>query len=219
MENENKTQQLNQLFEEWEQKVPEYLGKFVKDGILNEKLYNKAAHKILFIEKEPNNPGQEPGDFREWWKDNITHGFSFRIAEWAYGILNNFPEFDSIWENNAMYNEVIHKIAFMNIKKSGGKGVSDYNEMIKHLNQNIEFIHREIEIISPDIVITGVSWPELLEELFPKLHWVKTGYQIKIARNKNYKIIDFYHPSSRTAPPASYCLLQNIIKSQAFITL
>ena len=73
---QNKTEQLNQLFDEWEQTVSEYKGKFVRDGIINEQFYETASPKILFIAKEPNNPKQDAGDFREWWKEEISHAFS-----------------------------------------------------------------------------------------------------------------------------------------------
>ena len=93
---QNKTEQLNQLFDEWEQTVSEYKGKFVRDGIINEQFYQIASPKILFIAKEPNDPEQTAWDFRELWKADISRTFSFRIAEWSYGILNSFPEYNPL---------------------------------------------------------------------------------------------------------------------------
>ena len=158
---QNKTEQLNQLFDEWEQAIPEYKDKFVRDGIINEKIYQTTSPKILFIMKEPNNPKQNPGDFREWWKDEIKYAFSYRIAEWSYGLLNNFPQFDDIWAKNDSAHDAIQHIAFINIKKSGGGGNSEYNRMIEHLKINFDFLYRQIAIISPDIIITGTSWNKL----------------------------------------------------------
>ena len=57
-----KTEQLNLLFKNWETEIPEYKGKFIQDGINNEDLYLKAATKVLFLTKEPNNPNQEAGN-------------------------------------------------------------------------------------------------------------------------------------------------------------
>jgi hypothetical protein len=215
-----KTEQLNSLFDEWVEKVPEYKNKFIRDGIINEQLYNSASKKILFIAKEPNDPKQEEAwDFREWWNKGLKYAFSYRIAEWSYGLLNNFPEYDEIWNKNNLAHEAIQYIAFMNIKKSGGTGNSEFNNMIEHIKQNISFIHRQIEIIEPEIIITGTSWNELRDELFPNLGWLKSGYDIDISKFKKSKVIDFYHPSSRTPPAASYSLLQNIVGSQAFLAL
>jgi hypothetical protein len=211
-----KTQQLNQLFDEWENTISEYKGKFVRDGIINEKLYSLTSPKILFITKEPNNPKQEANDFREWWINEIAYSFSYRIAEWSYGLINNFPQYDEIWKTKDSAHKAIQHIAFMNIKKLGGGGNSEYNRMMNHLKMNFKFIHRQIKIILPDIIIIGVTWPELRNALFPDIKWQNSGYAIAIGRYNNAKVIDFYHPSSRNAPSASYSLLQNIVNSENF---
>lgn len=216
---QNKTQQLNQLFDEWEQTVSEYQGKFVRDGIINEQFYETASPKILFITKEPNNPKQEAGDFREWWKEEIAHSFSYRLSEWSYGLLNNFPQYDDIRTKKDSALKAIQSIAFMNIKKSGGAGNSDYERMVEHVKMNFNFLHRQIDIISPDIIITGTSWNELRDGLFPNIKWAKSGYDILIGKHNKAKVIDYYHPSSRTAPAASYSLLQNIISHNNFKSL
>lgn len=219
MKSIDKTEQLNQLFEEWENSIPEYKNKFIKDGIINEELFQNANQKILFIEKEGNNPKQEAGDFREWWKTEVFYGFSYRLAEWSYGIMNSFPAFDTIWENEKLYHKMIQQIALVNIKKSGGTGNSDFSEMMRHLQMNKEFLCREIDIINPEIIITGVTWNELLHGLFPGKEWIKSGYTILLSRCKNARVIDFYHPSARNGPAASYSLMQNVVKSDAFQNL
>ena len=156
----SKTELLNDLFDRWENTIPEYQGKFVKDGIVDEQLFAFAQTKVLFIAKEPNNPNQDAGDFREWWRDEIAYTFSYRIAEWSYGLLNNFPQYDDIWANKGFAHKAIQSIAFMNIKKSGGLGNSEYDRMLEHLEKNFDFLHQQIDIISPDIIITGTSWTE-----------------------------------------------------------
>jgi len=216
---QSKTEQLNQLFDDWERAIPEYKDKFVRDGIINEKIYQTASPKILFIMKEPNNPKQDPGDFREWFKDEIKYAFSYRIAEWSYGLLNNFPQYDDIWTKKDSAHKAIQYIALMNIKKSGGGGNSEYTRMMEHVKINFDFLHRQIAIILPDIIITGTSWPVLRDGLFPNINWVKSGYDILIGKYNNAKVIDYYHPSSRTAPAASYSLLQNIASSDKFKSL
>lgn len=215
---ENKTELLSKLFNEWEETIVGYKDKFVRDGIIDEQEYDSARKKILFITKEPNNPEQKPGDYSQWWKQGLQYGFSIRIAEWAYGILNDFPQYDDIDHESKC--KAIRQIALLNIKKIGGAGVSDYNSMITHLKTNHDFLHRQIEIIKPNIIITGVSWPELLAALFPDItKWQSSGYGVKIGKYNDAKIIDYYHPSSRTAPAASYSLLQNIFSSKQFNAL
>jgi len=219
----SKTKQLNQLFQDWEEAIPEYKGHFVKDGIVNEDLYDNTIPKILFITKEPNNPEQEENDFRVWWEDEIRYTFSHRIAEWSYGIIKNFPPYDQIKGSDDNKLEALHRVAFMNVKKSGGGGTAKHSELIKHIKMNQEFIHKEIGIIEPDIIILGLSTREIRGEVFPELKekWMRSGYDIAINRYEystgGYaKMIDFYHPSARNGASASYSLLQNVIESSVF---
>ncbi len=215
----SKTEQLDSLFDEWEQIIPEYKGKFVRDGIINEQFYQTPTPKILFIMKELNNPKQKEFDFREWWKEKIKYAFSHRIAEWSYGLLNKFPEYKEIRSNkNAAHNAIQH-IAFMNIKKTGGGGNSELNRMLEQVKINFYFLHRQIEIIEPDIIITGISWKKLRNRLFPDVKWQESGYDIAIGKFKNSKVIDFYHPSSRISPATLYNLLKNVIASDNFKSL
>jgi len=85
-----------------------------------------------------------------------------------------------------------------------------------HTRKSFDFIHQEIGIIEPEIIILGISWKKIRTELFPKLEWKNSGYDVAIAKYKKSKIIDFYHPSSRNAPSAAYSLLQNIIRSKQY---
>jgi hypothetical protein len=215
-EMETKTEKLDQLFKVWEDDISAYKGKFIKDGIINEPLYDNALRKILFIEKEPNDPNQESWDFREWWNKEVVFPFSYRIAEWSYGLLNDFPSYDTIWATDNAPQNVIKQIAFINIKKSGGSGNSSYEELMEHVKQNHKYLLEEIMIINPEIIVTGLSWGDLRNELFGSLEWKGSGYDVAIARFHDMKVIDFYHPSSRNAPAASYSLLQNILQSANF---
>jgi len=214
-----KTEQLNQLFDEWEETVPGYKNKFIRDGVINEELYASAIPKILYVAKEPNNPDQKAGDFREWWKEEIAYTFSYRLTEWSFGLLNDFPQYDNIWTDKELTKRAIHSIALMNIKKSGGGGSAEYVSMMEHVKTNFIFLHRQIKIVSPDIIILGTSWSELRNGLFPNIKWTSSGYVRSIGRHENARVIDYYHPSSRTPPAASYSLLQNIVQSDNFKNL
>lgn len=214
-----KTEQLDELFIKWEKETPGYKGHFVRDGIINEDLYKQTKPKILFITKEPNNPKQLPDDFRTWWLETLECAFSYRIAEWSYGLQNDFPQYDEIWKRKGSAKEAIQKIAFMNVKKIGGEGSSEFKTIMDTLIENFENIHQQIKIINPEIIIIGLSWKDARNALFPNVNWIKCGYDRNIGKFNNYKIIDFYHPSSRNAPAAAYSLLQNIIQSNQFENL
>lgn len=214
----SRNDQLNKLFVEWKKQYSASEN-FVKDGVINENKYEAAKIKVLVITKEPNDPDKQAIDFREWWnEDELYFAFSNRIAEWSYGILNKFPSYDEIWSgtgsNKAL--DAIQHIAFMNVKKSGGLGSSVQKIINKYIERDFSFIHKQIKIIDPEIIIIGMSWERTVELLFPKINWINSGYATYIGKYENAVVIDFYHPSARNGVAASYSLLQNIIQSKPF---
>ncbi|MDX2189568.1 MAG: hypothetical protein SFY32_06875 [Bacteroidota bacterium] len=205
----------NNFFKKWEDISEEYVSKIVKDGIINTSEYKVISPKILFICKEPNDPEQNPGDFREWWKEGAFGSFSYRISEWAFGLINNFPPFSEISKSNA-YDSYLQKIALINIKKIGGTGNANHSEIMKHFLVSKELLKKQIQIINPEIIVLCLSFNyEIRQELFG-FDFENCGYNIEVGKYENYRIIDFYHPSSRNAPPAAYSLLQNVYKSEMF---
>lgn len=216
-----KTQQLDDLFERWRRSDKEFSNRFVSDGIINESLYVSAPSKILFIEKDPNDPYQsEDWDFRKLWNEKISNSFSHRIAEWAFGILNRseehrFPEYDDIWIDENNVHLALRKIAFVNVKKSGGGGNAVYEDIKNHTCRFKEMIYKEIEIIEPEFIVLGLSWPDIRNDLFPG-KWGKSGYGIEISKYNGAKVIDFFHASARGSASAYYCLLQSVFQSDKF---
>ena len=212
-----KTDQLNNLFDEWERNYSPYKGKLTRDGIINELLFNekKAKEKgVLFIAKEPNDKDQSGWDFRKWWNDEpLYRSFSHRLAEWGYGVTNDFPEY---WEATENRKAGITSIAFMNLKKSGGTGTANDINISKAINETSPWLLQEIEIIDPDIIIgCGLLkkyWKGFLEEL----KWIPSGFDTNIAMWNNIKIIDYWHPSNRYPRVMNYCTLGAITKSNAF---
>lgn len=215
------TEKMEHLFAEWENTVDGHNGRFVKDCIINEKAWEQINPKILFVAKEANQSGnQQPGDFRnDWITETKDYPFKCRIAEWSYGIINNFPSFDSIANTVADHREMLNRIAFLNIKKTGGGGTQS-EELGNHFNKNLSFLKRQIEIISPDIIILALSFTKNFNAgLFDEMVWKGSGYGINVGKWKNAKLIDFYHPSSRNTPNAAYSLLQNVVYSDVFKSL
>ena len=214
-----KTQHLQKLFSKWKNEVDLFQSEaFFEDGIINEELYeeNEPGKKLLFIAKEPNEKDKKGGgSFTEEWNVEAppTYNFAQRLSEWAYGIINDFPPYESI-ENKLSY---LRRIAFMNVKKSGGGGFTDNKEMYRIVKPQCPFILKEINIIEPDIIVACLSFAEgLMEDIFGKVQFINSGYNVKIGRYNNSRIINFYHPSSRNVPVAMYSLLQNVVRSEAF---
>lgn len=211
-----KNTNLDKLFNEWIKRYPKYENKFVSDGIIDEIQFNNTFPKLLFIAKEPNSPDQLSDDFREWWSGGVHDNFSYRICEWAFGLLNNFPDLNKINNDRSIY---IKKIAFMNLKKIGGKSTVKYDVLTKTVNEEKEFIRKEIDIIKPDIIIGGVGHEKYWKVIFDGIEFRNSGFDIKIARYGNYKIIHYYHPSYRVPRAMSYSLLGRIFNSDGFKNL
>jgi len=217
-----KTEKLTNLFDSWKSKF--YANDdFYKDGIINETLYESANRKLLYITKEPNAVNHEKNEDRsfvtEWNTTVPTYPFSHRIAEWTYGILNKFPVYSEA-AKNAMKNEMLKKIAFMNLKKSGGTGNSEKETFAALMKdkKHLEFIHEQISIINPELIIFGLaSWHGLVEKSFADIVWNDDySYHVKTGMLGTKKVINFYHPSARNVPAASYSLLENVMKTQGF---
>lgn len=227
-----KTAQLDLLFNRWEVSIPEYKGRFVKDGIIKEDVWDETFPKILFIAKEPNHfENPVAGDFRQDWNNGTIYPFAYRIAEWTFGILNDFKEFGEIeykrHKPNSLYQSYLQKISFMNLKKLGGGGVCDGKQLLAHIKTegHLQFVQDEIEIIDPEIIILGLSWgsaeAKTKELILPGINKAleQCNYSIEVGKLGKIKIIDFYHPSSRNSPSAAYSLLQNVMNSHKFKSL
>lgn len=105
----------------------------------------------------------------------------------------------------------------MNVKKSGGGSFTDLDELYAIVKPQCNFILKEIGIINPDIIVACISFAEhLIEDIFGKVAFKNSGYNVTVGRYNNSRIINFYHPSSRNVPAAMYSLLQNVVQSEVF---
>ena len=214
-----KTEKLDALFERWQEEFPEYKGKFVKDGIIAEEVFEKQELKLLFVAKESNDPDQTEGDFREWWSMEVKYMFSHRICEWAFGLLKGFPPLTELSYENQERIRVMKSIAFMNLKKIGGKANADYEAIENTIVRERHLILEEIEIIEPDVIVGGVGKSEFWKILFPSLSFTDSGFDVNVARIGSSKLLDYYHPSYRVPRSMSYCLLHDVCTSKVFSNL
>ncbi|MEP0862296.1 MAG: hypothetical protein HRF52_12750 [Ignavibacterium sp.] len=210
--------ELNKLFEEWEQKFPNYKGKFVKDGILDEQLYQDAKTKILYITKDPNDPDQTSWDLADLLNQSLEGNFAIRLAEWSYGILNDFPPLSSLTDYNALH-QALRSTAVINLKKIGGESQAKTDDIFSHTTQNKSYLQRQIKLISPEIIIGGVGDTKIWTLLFDDIDLIRSDYDILVGKWDNIMIVDYYHPSYQVPRAMSYSLLQNIFRCKTFADL
>lgn len=215
-----RTEQLNQLFDEWMEQNPGEAQRMCLDGIVCEERYENTNPKILFIAKEPNHQEGPGFDFREWWRqEGVRYRFSKRLCEWAYGIWREFPPFDCFdGETDEYKSDIMRSIAFMNLKKAGGGNQADPDAILAATQRDQVLLRRQIEIIEPNIVVGGVGrdrriWPLL----FPGIESQDSGFGIDAAhvvvRERRVLVIDFYHPSYRVPRAMLYCLLGRVFQT------
>jgi len=211
--NINKNQLLNQLYCDWIQENPKYKGIFKKDGIINETEYNKTKIKILFIAKEANDKEvQKSGDFRQWMNDKFKYLYSIRLGEWAFGIINDFPDFASISKDDRK--KALRSAAFMNLKKSGGGSIVCYKNIEDCLRNESALIRKEIKIINPEIIVGCFSCKSWRKYFLPEIICKEKPIDgISIGKWENARVIDFFHPSYRGSSAMSYALLRNVVST------
>lgn len=209
-----RTHRLNELFAEWKQRIGEEAERMCLDGIVCEDNYERTNPKLLFIAKEPNHPEGPGFDFREWWSREVKYTFSIRLCEWAYGVWNGFSPLSSVDEADRL--EVMRSISFINLKKVGGDGSADSEEIRSVTNRDKDLLRRQIEIIDPDIIIGGIGDSRLWSSLFPGIAFQKCGFDIPVAHVGRIRVIDFYHPSYPVPRAMSYSLLGCVFQSDEF---
>ena len=174
----------------------------VFDGIVDEDSFSNVSIKTVFLLKEVNYEERDT----DW--DFIS---DFLVGQ-AYGTDNLYKTWPNvclwvelIYNENITYNECdidklranLGKTAIVNIKKTPGKGGSDYNEILKYATSayNAKLIIDEIDIISPNLVICGGTFD------FAKKIWkiedsdvciLPTGARYFLKNNLIF--LEFVHP-------------------------
>lgn len=188
---------------------PSYSGEecAVTDGVVDKELFEKANYKILWILKEANNADYRGNITNKNWDlcnflyDISNKVYSYwkntygRVIKVSYGVLNNFPEYESIG-NTEEQKDVLRRIAIVNVKKQAGGKRSDPKELEKYFDRNKNQLFEQIKEINPDIVICGgTGW------LFKKVLVIKDKNcyildRFSGFRYKNQVWIDAYHPGA-----------------------
>jgi hypothetical protein len=196
------------LFKEWQ--ATKHYDYFVKDGIFDPKIWNEQKCKVLFVLKEAN-----------WEKENID------LCNWILG--ERSPTYWKTWNNIARWTAALlepgeypkyvskadktywlRRIAFLNLKKVGGKAVANKKCIQQYAKNDAEFIRRQIILCAPTIIIccgrgTGKNADLLYDEVFKTdelSDWKKSVldynyFTVSINNSKKVPVVSFYHPQIR----------------------
>lgn len=187
----NKNNELNELFEEWKEKHKEepYNSDTIPVKRIDKKsftfdgfIFGEKTGAVLYILDESNlqESSKETNDF--FWlkgaykvKNNINKNpIPRRIEKMQKRICEQIKEID------------LQDIAYMNINKRGGFGSRDDKTLWNYYNKYNTFIFREINIISPKIIVYCAGNQEIYSDLIEHKKELKCNY-----------ILNMSHPSSR----------------------
>jgi len=201
------------LLQEWAKRHLEkgYHG-FKKDGIIDPNRWENTTPKVLFVLKESYDG---PKDLR---KEILETGCAkwkiwWTVAYWCYachyvaqsGTLPQFPAANPAACNEA--SDLFLSSAIINIKKSNGQHPSSNDDLEHYVNEDADLIRQQIEIINPNILISGNVW--WAQKLWPDARQV---YDL-VWRTGDRLLVNFWHPAHRLDNELFYytlgCVLMN----------
>lgn len=145
---------------------------FVIDGIINPEKYLKAKYRILWLLKEPVGGSswsylEEFNNKTDWFrKYSLANPTLRRIIYTSYAILKGNQWSDIPYANEEEGLDIIQEIAFINIKKSPGDSISEYNTIQEHYYKNKELLKQQIDLCNADIIIFGNTLQYFDKDLF-----------------------------------------------------
>ncbi|KGX91278.1 hypothetical protein [Pontibacillus marinus] len=201
------TSELNVLYERWKN------GKhFIPGGVVDENKFQSSSIKVLMLLKEVNDTNGDEWTLPEHLNNQIHHQ-KFRpiwrnVGMWVYGAQFNFPPYQNAKKH---VGDGIRYVATTNLKKSGGSGSSNMDEIWEHARDNQMLWREEIKIINPDIVVCGGTFSVVKDILGLESEWTSSGAQIGHALDTIF--IDFYHPAYRVSPRLLYPYFKETVQS------
>lgn len=187
---------MDELFKEWKTLIMSDAKHFVEDGVICHESWGEVDCKLLFILKETNdyegnianliNRAVTVKPKSKLWGRPTFHN----IGRWAYGLLNFPKSIDSYEAANKERKKSLLPCSFINIKKtSGGRTAGKAVEL--NAIKFASFLRRQIEILSPDIIVFGGTYKIMKDHVLPEMKKVSH----RIHKFNNVICINANHPA------------------------
>ena len=211
---------LKSLYNSWKQPGLQ----FVSGGVVDEPSYCSSSPKLMMLLKEVNDPNSD-----ENWSlvdliqkqidDRDNHEFldTWRnVGIWSYGVHNGYAPYQDIVKYYKQENLAsgLQCIATTNLKKSGGGGISNYDEIKANALKQKDLWTEEIKIMKPDVVICGGTFSIVKEIL--GFDEITCSSGADTGRALDTLFVDFYHPQYRISPKVLYAYFCETMESLGF---
>lgn len=117
------------------------------------------------------------------------------ISRWALATEYPAINFQEIENKNMLY-EGLSLVSTTNLKKVGGRGTSDYDDIEREAEKNKDEWIEEINIIQPHLIICGGTYnivKKVLNVQEDKCFVCGSGAEYFVLQNRIY--LDFVHPA------------------------
>lgn len=213
----NQQEELNELQDIWKKKhLNKGYSRFIYDGIVDADIWNsQETPKICYFLKEAYSSDPDGYHMDKWLAENREPWKMWKkVAVWTKAIHCAFIGWQP-FDSGVVSREapaLIHSIAAVNIKKSNGGSVSDYEDIWKYAREDKEEIYRELEIISPEIILCGYTlgcFKSIVGDEFVDMNTVDSMFGLW----KDTLVIDYYHPACRYPNAVNYYALMAICQN------
>ena len=239
MESANQIRKLeDELFIKWQQRMKsnseEHWDRFVPDGVVDPKNYSDIHPKIVLLLKEvhddPNIENLKPWKLYDYLFDGHQDAGAFMwdvVARWVSAIIFGNETWDDYNRNKPFLKELssdqefratmLRNIAVVNVKKTGGGSKSDKTLIKKHCKNYGDFIHDQIQMYKPNIIISGLGDQRCPQLIFCNhvLKWIESSVYpysvLSVFKDENVVLIDGHHPGA--FPVARRNLHENLIST------
>lgn len=225
------------LLDKWEKQYSDSDRKFVRDGVFDWQSWEKASPRILFLLKETPNEydTKDTWSVMDLWKDYLDgmvnteskyHKRRFPVAlkrmmYWTFAVNNLFSDHLSYYhkikllnKNNKhdLYHSLIKNTSVVNINKNAGSNRTNMEKLKENYNLYKKFVHNQIDILAPDLVVCGYTFNIINNSLFgkDKIEYVSDLVYIY---NHNTIVVNYWHPSNRYPDFMNYHTLLSVLRT------
>ena len=171
------------------------------DGPIDPDRWLKIERRVLFLAKEAyrGDGSSENWDLpklvREEW-EGPKYKLWWTLGYWAYGIqrLTNGP-IPSNPKDGQLWKEVTESVlasAVVNIKKSGGRSISNDDDLRKYVHEDGDLLKQQVKCLSPHVMVCCNTW-HLVKDVWPPAKQISE----RVYDIDGMLVLDFWHPANR----------------------